>query len=265
MGTERSGWGCSSRAHLGQRRLGEGDRRGRPSSAQEQRRWAALAGRCVAGWASHRSFYSRGKAVPRPEGAHAELVRLQWRFVRRVCGGVNALLWPCCWTRLVEQQRHLVVCEPGNCSGKRRPDADGGLRPWWRSEVMAHAGEAAGSKWWRCSMGCGGQRWSYGGLQRRDAVVLCSQGDRSTAAAPVARYGVRGERQGAVKLWASAACRAGGGRASGACTRCRADVVMGCALLSTHTEGCRTMSCARQGACWRGLLLYVWCTPSVPK
>jgi hypothetical protein len=27
MGRERSGWGCSSRAHLGQGQLGEGDRR----------------------------------------------------------------------------------------------------------------------------------------------------------------------------------------------------------------------------------------------
>jgi hypothetical protein len=141
--------------------------------------------------------------------AHVELVRLQWRFGRRVCGGVNALLWPCCWTRLVEQQRHLVVCEPGSCSGERRRDVGGGLWPWWRSEVMAQAGETAGSKWWRCSTGRGGQWRSYGGLRRRDAVVLCSQGDGWTAAAPVARCGVRGERQGAVKSWASAACRAG--------------------------------------------------------
>jgi hypothetical protein len=146
----------------------------------------------VAWWASHRSFYSRVKAVPPPGGAHAELVRLQWRFGRCVCGGVNAPLWPCCWTRLVEQWHHLVVCEPGSCSGERRRDAGGGLWPWWRSEVMAQAGEAAGSKWWSCSTGRGGQRRSYGSLRHRDAVVLCSQGDGSTAAAPVARCGLRG-------------------------------------------------------------------------
>jgi hypothetical protein len=57
---------------------------------------------------------------------------------------------------------------------------------------MAQAGEAAGSKWRRCSTGRGGQRRGYGGLRRRDAVVLCSQGDGSTAAAPVVRCGVRG-------------------------------------------------------------------------
>jgi hypothetical protein len=265
MGRERSRWGCSSRAHLGQRRLGEGDRRGRPSSVLEQRRWPALvvvlrgkgrgreqAGRCLAGWASHWSFYSRGKAVPRPGGAHTELVRLQWRFGRRVCGGVNALLWSCCWTRLVEQQRHLVVCEPGNCSGERRRDAGGGLWPWWRSEVMAQAGEAAGSKWWRCSTGRGGQRWSYGGLRCRDMVVLCSQGDDSTAAALVARCGVRGERQGAVKLWASAACRA-----CGACTRCRADVVVGCTL--QDDELCTTRSLQARCFCTSGVCVLACC------
>jgi hypothetical protein len=88
IGRERSGWGCSSRAHLGQGRLGEGDRRRRLFSAQEQ--WREVgdsgggdarqgrgreqAGRCVVPWRARGSLYSCGKAV-RPVGVeHAELV-----------------------------------------------------------------------------------------------------------------------------------------------------------------------------------------------
>jgi hypothetical protein len=48
MGRERSEWGCSFRAHLGQGRLGDGDRQGRPSSAQEQRREVGNSGGCAA-------------------------------------------------------------------------------------------------------------------------------------------------------------------------------------------------------------------------
>jgi hypothetical protein len=202
---DRSEWGSSARAHLGQGQLGGGDLQGRPFSAQEQRREVGgsgdavrqgrgreQAGRCVAGWASHWSFYSRGKVVPWLGGVHTELVRIQWRDGRRVCGRVNAPLWPCCWTRLVQQRRHLMVCEPGRCSGERRRDTGGGLWPWWRSEVMALAGEAVGSKWWRCLTGRAGQWRSYGGLRHHNAGVLCSQGDGSTAAALVARCGVCG-------------------------------------------------------------------------
>jgi hypothetical protein len=59
--------------------------------AVRQGRGREQARRCVAG-GSHWSFYSRGKAVPQPGGAHTELVRLQWRFGWRVCGRVNAPL-----------------------------------------------------------------------------------------------------------------------------------------------------------------------------
>jgi hypothetical protein len=84
IGREKSGWGCSSWAHLGQGRLGEGDRRGRFSSAQEQRREVGdsgggaarqgrgreQAGRCVVPWRARGSLYSCGKAVraARPAG-----------------------------------------------------------------------------------------------------------------------------------------------------------------------------------------------------
>jgi hypothetical protein len=48
MGRERSEWGCSSWAHLGQGRLRGGDRRGRLSSAQEQKREVGGSGGCAA-------------------------------------------------------------------------------------------------------------------------------------------------------------------------------------------------------------------------
>jgi hypothetical protein len=146
MGRERGEWRCSSRAHLGQGRLGEGDRRWRPSSAQEQRKKVGGSGGCTARQGREEEvagevqgavesegglFIAAGRRFGRPERC-TRGARAQWRFDRP---GAAAALW--------EVTRRAAVL-------RWRASR------WWQSQACC---EVAGVLRWRC----GGDRSSRQG------------------------------------------------------------------------------------------------------